>query len=78
LRHDKQGHGLSGLKSGARSMADYAADVAGLMRHFGIARAIVAGDSIGGAIAQTLALAEPDLVAGLFLLDTSTRFATPE
>lgn len=78
LRHDKQGHGLSGLAPGARDMTDYAADVAGLMRHFGIARAVIAGDSIGGAIAQTLALSAPEVVAGLFLLDTAPRFGTPE
>jgi 3-oxoadipate enol-lactonase len=78
LRHDKQGHGLSGLAAGERTIADYAADVAALMAHFGVGEAIVAGDSIGGAIAQTLALARPDLVAGLVLLDTLPRFGTPE
>jgi 3-oxoadipate enol-lactonase len=78
LRHDKQGHGLSGLVAGDRSIADYAADVAALMRHFGLGKAVIAGDSIGGAIAQMLALHEPDLVAGLFLLDTAPRFGTPE
>lgn len=78
LRHDKQGHGLSGLAPGERVMADYADDVARLMRHFGVARAVVAGDSIGGAIAQTLALTAPDMVAGLFLLDTAPRFGTAE
>lgn len=78
LRHDKQGHGLSGLRPGDRAIADYAADVAALMAHFGVAKAIIAGDSIGGAIAQTLALTRPELVAGLFLLDTAPRFGTPE
>lgn len=70
---DNRGAGRSSLPDGPFSVADMAADAAGALRRLGIAHANVAGFSMGGAIAQELALARPDLVASLILVGTWCR-----
>jgi pimeloyl-ACP methyl ester carboxylesterase len=70
---DNRGVGRSSLPDAAFNVADMAIDAARVLEHFGIARAHVAGFSMGGAIAQELALARPDLVASLILVNTWCR-----
>ncbi|HVN50058.1 MAG TPA: alpha/beta hydrolase [Acidimicrobiales bacterium] len=48
-----------------------AEDAAALLDHLGVDRAVVAGHSYGGFVAQELALRHPDLIAGLFLISTT-------
>lgn len=57
------------------SLDDLAADAGGLIRAFGLPAAHLVGISMGGMIAQRLALAEPDLVASLTLIATSPAAA---
>jgi len=47
-----------------------AADVADLLGHLGVGRAHVLGTSLGGFVAQQLALSRPELVARLVLVST--------
>jgi pimeloyl-ACP methyl ester carboxylesterase len=55
------------------TIARQAADAAGLLRRLGVRRAHVAGHSYGGVIALQVALAAPDLVQSLALLEPALR-----
>lgn len=67
---EHRGHGRSEATSGRYTTELFAADAAQLCRQLGIDHAYVVGLSMGGLIAQRLALAEPDLVDALVLCDT--------
>jgi 3-oxoadipate enol-lactonase len=67
---DNRGAGLSPLPADPFSMQDMAADVVGVLDHLGIERAHVVGISMGGAIAQHVALQAPERVRSLVLAAT--------
>jgi 3-oxoadipate enol-lactonase len=73
---EHRGHGRSEATRGAYSTDLFAADAAAVCRHLGVGHAYVVGLSMGGMIAQKLALAEPDLVEALVLCDTGTHLGT--
>jgi pimeloyl-ACP methyl ester carboxylesterase len=58
------------------TLADLADDVAGVARALNIPRAHVIGISLGGYVAQNVALRHPDQVAKLILVSTSAGGAT--
>lgn len=78
LRYDKRGHGLSEAPPAPYTMRDHAADLLGLMDALGIAQATLIGISVGGMIAQELALWQPQRVASLVLCDTGARIGTTQ
>jgi pimeloyl-ACP methyl ester carboxylesterase len=53
-------------------LTDLAADTAGLLKELGVARAHVAGASMGGMIAQQLTIDHPDMVASLCSIMSTT------
>lgn len=69
---DLPGHGRS-AGDGRHNVADYAADVVSLLDALEIDRAIITGHSMGGAIAQTIALDYPQRVKGLILIATGAK-----
>jgi len=69
---DLPGHGES-TGSGFRGIADYAHYVAELIEHLGWEDCVVAGHSLGGAIALAVALYYPKHVESLLLIDTGAR-----
>jgi pimeloyl-ACP methyl ester carboxylesterase len=70
---DNRGAGQSDQPAGPYTTRMLADDVAGLMQAVGIARARVAGLSMGSGIAQELALAYPHMVRSLVLVSSWAR-----
>lgn len=71
VRFDLRGHGGSSRVAGPYSLGMLKADVIALLDHLGIARCHVAGHSLGGLIAQELALGNPERIARLAFLSTA-------
>ncbi|MDO8612809.1 MAG: alpha/beta hydrolase [Dehalococcoidia bacterium] len=67
IRFSNRGTGLTDKPGGEYSVRLMADDAAGLLRELGIPRAHVLGISMGGMIAQELALNHPQAVHGLVL-----------
>ncbi|KOU73224.1 carboxylesterase [Streptomyces sp. MMG1533] len=74
IRLDLRGHGES-TGSGARTIDDLAGDVLALLDHLKVDRFIPVGHSMGGMIAQTLALAHPDRVERMVLVNSISKMA---
>jgi pimeloyl-ACP methyl ester carboxylesterase len=71
---DNRGVGLSDQPAGPYTTAMMAADTIAVMDHAGIKKAKVAGISMGGAIAQEVAINYPARVSSLLLVSTWAKF----
>lgn len=74
VRLDLRGHGDSS-GAGVRTIAELARDVLALLDHLKIERCVLIGHSMGGMIAQTIALNHPDRVERLVLVNSIGRMA---
>ena len=74
LAVDHRGHGRGRRVGNRFRLADCADDAAAVLRSLDTGPAIVVGYSMGGPIAQLLALRHPELVAGLVLSATARDF----
>ncbi|NOR84351.1 MAG: alpha/beta fold hydrolase [Ardenticatenales bacterium] len=72
LAPDLPGHGRS-EGPGREAIGDYTRDVVSLLDALGIERTVVGGHSMGGAIAQAMALDHAERVAGLILIGTGAK-----
>src|SRR5919199_2825235 len=63
---------LRDARAAAYTLADMADDGVGLLDHLGIGRAHVVGASMGGMIAQTIAMRHPDRVLSLVSIMSNT------
>jgi pimeloyl-ACP methyl ester carboxylesterase len=72
VAHDQRGLGRTSVPAGPSTMADFAADAAGLLDHVGWDRCAVVGISFGGMVAQEYAVTWPERVTRLGLLCTSS------
>lgn len=77
LSFDKRGHGLSDSPAGEYRLEDHLDDLEGLLAHTDITRTAIIGVSIGGLIAQGLALRAPERIAALVLCNTAPRLGEP-
>src|SRR5262249_18386115 len=68
---DNRGFGFSDKPAHGYSTAAYAHLVVALLDSLGIASAVLVGHSMGGAIAAEVALAHPDRVRGMVLIDAA-------
>jgi len=71
IRYDTRGHGSSPVPIGPYTIDDLADDLIALLENLGVARAHIAGNSLGGMTAMRVAARRPDLVDRLVLLCTS-------
>lgn len=71
---DLPGHGRTRLGPGDHSLADMAADVWSAIVELGLEKPVVIGLSMGGGIAQSLAIRHPNHIRGLVLVSTSSEF----
>ena len=78
IRYDKRGHGLSDCPERDWGMDAHISDLAALLDRLDASGAVIVGLSVGGMIAQGLALRRPDLVSGLVLMDTAAKIGTAE
>jgi len=65
IRYDRRGYGRSDLATSSFSPAE---DLASLLRHLKVERAVLVGSSSGGALAIDFAVQHPEMTDGLFLI----------
>lgn len=73
LAPDLRGHGRTDKPPGPYTIRQMADDLDGLMGALGIERSVVVGLSLGGLVAQALAVGHPTRVRALVLVNTSAR-----
>jgi pimeloyl-ACP methyl ester carboxylesterase len=70
LAPDARGFGQSTFPGGSHTIADMAADMLALLAHLDISQAHLVGISLGGTLAQSMALTAPQKVSKLILVNT--------
>lgn len=78
LTWDERGHGRTGDATGPFSYWDSAEDLVALLRSLDMDEAVLAGMSQGGFLSLRTALAHPDMVRGLILIDTQAGTESAE
>ena len=78
LSYDQRGHGASDVPKPPYTMGAMIRDAESLIDHFALRDAVIVGVSLGGLVAQGLAVKRLDLVRGLVLSNTAARIGTPE
>jgi 3-oxoadipate enol-lactonase len=78
IRYDMRGHGLSSTPPAPYQMGSLVRDVERLLDGLEIREAVFVGLSIGGMIAQGLAVKRLDIVRALVLSNTGAKIGTPE
>ena len=68
---DQQGHGRTGDREGAITLASMRADTLGVLDHLGVEKAHVVGFSLGAMLGLELAVNAPDRVASLTAISAS-------
>lgn len=74
LRYDHRGHGHSARPAGPYRLDELVDDAARLIREWGRGPVLFVGLSLGGMVAQGLALRHPELLRGLVLAHTVGRY----
>ena len=77
IRWDKRGHGLSSVPDGPYSMGALISDCERLLDHLEVRDCVFVGLSIGGMIAQGLAVKRLDMIRALVLSNTAAKIGNP-
>jgi len=78
IRYDKRGHGLSSCPDAPYSMGALISDAERLLDHLNVKDCLFVGLSIGGMIAQGLAVKRLDLIRAMVISNTGAKIGTPE
>ncbi len=78
IRYDKRGHGLSSAPSAPYSMGNLVRDAEQLLDYLEVKDCVFVGLSVGGMIAQGLAVKRMDQIRALVLSNTAAKIGTPE
>lgn len=73
IRYDKRGHGLSDVPDGPYTMGALVSDAAAVCDASDVKDALFVGLSVGGMIAQGLAVKRPDLIRAMVLSNTAAK-----
>jgi 3-oxoadipate enol-lactonase len=74
LRYDHRGHGGSAVPPGPYTMGDLVDDAARLIHEWGRGPVAFVGLSMGGMVGQGLAVRYPELLRGLVLANTTSKY----
>lgn len=77
IRFDKRGHGLSTCPESPYTMGALISDTERLLDHLKVKDCVFVGLSIGGMIAQGLAVKRLDLMRAMVLSNTAAKIGTP-
>ena len=78
IRYDKRGHGLSSCPPPPYSMGALVSDAEALLDHLQVRGAVFVGLSIGGMIAQGLAVKRMDQIRAMVISNTAAKIGTKE
>lgn len=78
IRYDLRGHGQSDIPVGPYTMGQMVSDAETVCDAFEVTDAIFIGLSVGGMIAQGLAVKRPDLIRSLVLSNTAAKIGNPK
>ncbi|MFC7705378.1 3-oxoadipate enol-lactonase [Plastorhodobacter daqingensis] len=78
IRYDKRGHGLSDCPPGPYAMGALVRDAERLLDNLGVRDCVFVGLSIGGMIAQGLAVKRLDQVRAMVLSNTAAKIGTAQ
>jgi 3-oxoadipate enol-lactonase len=75
---DNRGHGLSSIVEGTATVNEFADDAEALLQHLAIKKCIPVGLSVGGMVAQVLAVRTPSKFPKLILCDTRHKIGNSQ
>ena len=74
LRYDHRGHGGSAVPAGPYTMDELVDDAARLIREWGRGPVVFVGLSMGGMVAQGLAVRHPELLRGIVVANSTAQY----
>ncbi|MFQ1699055.1 3-oxoadipate enol-lactonase [Loktanella agnita] len=77
IRYDMRGHGVSDVPEPPYTMGQLVSDAEAVCDAAGVRDAMFVGLSVGGMIAQGLAVKRPDLIRALVLSNTAAKIGNP-
>ncbi len=78
IRYDSRGHGQSDVPGGPYTMGQLVSDAEAICDQLNVSDCLFVGVSVGGMVAQGLAIKRPDLIRAMVLSSTATKIGTAQ